>query len=98
MTKETILDYLTKHKKELQQKYQIEKIGIFGSYARGEAHKNSDIDILYSLKDDFKFTFDQYIEFENRLKKAFGTKVDLVNSKKLNPLIKLGAKKDFIYV
>lgn len=93
-----ILDYLTKHKKAFQERYNIEKIGLFGSYARGEAYEKSDIDILYSLKDGTKLTFDDYIEFENVLKKAFETDIDLINSKKLNPLIKIEAKKDFIYV
>ncbi len=98
MTKEDILDYLKTHKTELQKKYHIEKIAIFGSYARDEATKESDIDILYSLKDGFSFTFDQYLELEERLKKVFGTKVELINSKKLNPLVKLRSSKEFIYV
>jgi len=42
MTKEAIINYLTSHKKEFAQKYNIEKIGLFGSYARGEAEENSD--------------------------------------------------------
>jgi len=34
MTKKEILEYLSSHKKEFQKKYEIEKIGLFGSYAR----------------------------------------------------------------
>jgi predicted nucleotidyltransferase len=54
MTKETILDYLTKHKKELQQKYQIEKIGIFGSYSRDEEKEHSDIDIFVKMNQQIR--------------------------------------------
>ena len=37
---------LAKAKPELQKKYPISELGIFGSYARGEADENSDIDVL----------------------------------------------------
>jgi uncharacterized protein len=40
---ETIIQ---KHKKELEEKYGLKEIGIFGSYVRGEQLQNSDIDIL----------------------------------------------------
>ncbi len=36
MTKENILSYLTQHKQEFKEKYSVEQIGLFGSYARGE--------------------------------------------------------------
>lgn len=46
MTKEDILDFLKTHKQELQSKYNVEQIGLFGSYARDEATPTSDIDIF----------------------------------------------------
>ena len=98
MTKQQIITYLKAHKKNFLQKYNITTLTLFGSYAREENTKNSDIDILYSLKEGAKLTLDTYIEFENELKKAFNTKIDLINEKKLNPLVKIEAQKDFIYV
>ena len=47
MTEETIINYLTIHKKEFQEKFNVEQIGLFGSYARGEEIEESDIDIDY---------------------------------------------------
>lgn len=41
-----IRSVLSKQKQELRRKYNIKEIGIFGSYARGEQKKSSDIDIL----------------------------------------------------
>lgn len=98
MTKNQIITFLKQNKQNFLNKYHITKIALFGSYARGENRKDSDIDILYSLKEGSKFTFDKYMEFENELKNAFNSKIDLINEKKLNPLIKMQAQKDFIYV
>ena len=64
----------------LYQKYFVEKIGYFGSYARSEQNQNSDIDILVSLKKPLGWEFFDLQEFlENELK----IKVDLVSEKAL---------------
>ena len=52
MTKKEILEYLSSHKKEFQKKFQVEEIGLFGSYARDEAKADSDIDIFVQMKPD----------------------------------------------
>jgi predicted nucleotidyltransferase len=54
MTKTIILDFLSQHKAQIQEKFGIQKIGLFGSYAKNEARDNSDIDIaILSDKKDF---------------------------------------------
>ena len=58
MTKNSILDCLRTHKKELQEKFTVRRIGIFGSHARGDAHPASDIDVLVELDQP---TFDHLI-------------------------------------
>ena len=50
MNLEEIERILAEHKKELYQKYKIKKIGIFGSFARGEQSKESDVDIFVELE------------------------------------------------
>ena len=50
LIQQNILKYLTEHKQEFQEKYNIESIGLFGSYARDEANMASEIDILVSLQ------------------------------------------------
>ena len=55
MTKEEIIDKLVLLKPQLEKEGFIIN-GIFGSYARGDYRENSDIDILYSLKNPHKFT------------------------------------------
>ncbi len=66
-------------------KNKITKAGIFGSYARGEQKKNSDVDIVVTPPKNIGFGF-VGIQFE--LEKALGKKVDLVTYKSLNRHIK----------
>jgi len=46
---------LKEHKKELKEKYKVKKIAIFGSYARSEENKSSDIDILVEFEEQVSF-------------------------------------------
>jgi predicted nucleotidyltransferase len=95
MTKETILDYLTTHKKELQQKYQIEKIGIFGSYSRDEEKEHSDIDIFVKMKPSL---FDM-IALKEQIEKDLQKDVDIIREhKNIKPLLLKMIQKDIIYV
>ena len=48
-TLETILEKLRAHKPKLPRKYPVSHIGVFGSYARGDATSNSDIDIAVEI-------------------------------------------------
>ncbi|MDI6786416.1 MAG: nucleotidyltransferase domain-containing protein, partial [bacterium] len=41
-----ITEVLQEHKAELQKKYGVKELGVFGSYVRGEQKKRSDVDIL----------------------------------------------------
>ncbi len=67
---------LTAHKKELEEKYQVKSIGIFGSVAREEQKKTSDVDILV----DFHEVPDllEFVALERRLEEILEIKVDLV--------------------
>ena len=76
---------LSKHKEELRRKYNVKEIGVFGSYARGEQKKSSDIDILVEFEESigcFKF-----LEMEEYIGKIVGVKVDLVTKNALKPRI-----------
>ena len=68
-------------------KNNVVRAGIFGSYARGEQKKNSDIDILVKI-DDKNFSLLDLITLEMRLKKILGLNVDLVEYEALHHLLK----------
>ena len=73
------------NRKELQQDYGLLKIGIFGSYARDEQDKNSDIDILVEIERPMGLI--KLMGLERRLSGLLNTKVDLVTKKALKPYI-----------
>ena len=93
-TKETIINFLKENKQTIQEKYAVNKIALFGSFARNEATKESDIDILV----DMKYSFDNFFDLKYFLEDAFKTKVDLGKEKNLRLLVKEQIKDELIYV
>ena len=98
MSIEDILEYLKESKSDFEKEFGIDKMAVFGSYARGDNSISSDIDIIYSLKEGKKLSFDRYLELEERLQNRFDSKIDLINEKRLNPLVRIYAQREFIYV
>jgi len=95
-TIDEIKDILAQHKEELEQRYKVKGIGIFGSYARGEQRKRSDVDILVEFEQPlglFKF-----MDLEDYLAALIGTKVDLVSKMALKPRIGEHILKEVVYL
>jgi len=63
-------------------KYNVKKIGLFGSFAKNKQHKKSDIDIIVNFD---KETFDNYMDLLFLLERMFKRKIDLVIEKDLHP-------------
>ena len=93
MNQSEIKNIILSHLKE----YDPLKIGIFGSFARGDNKKGSDIDILVEFKESP--TLLTLIKLENDLSGILGIKVDLVTTGALkNKRIKKSIKKDLIKI
>jgi uncharacterized protein len=84
--KETIIQHL--------QPIRPNKIGVFGSFARGENRAGSDLDILVYLDQANKVSLLDLIGAEQELSEALGIKVDLITERSLNPLIRPYIEKD----
>ncbi len=80
-----IKEILKKHKAELENKYHISEIGIFGSYVKNEQTHQSDIDILVDFSSPISLF--EFINIEEELSKALNRKVDLVSRNALKPHI-----------
>jgi len=84
------LTLLREHEPEIKKRFGVAKIGIFGSFVRGEARPDSDMDVLVTFRKDGE-TFDHYIDCKFYLEDLFGRKVDLVMKgaikKRLKPYI-----------
>ncbi len=85
-------------KHELHEKYQVEKLGIFGSYATDSADKDSDLDILIEFLEEQPEAYRIKNEIRAILEKKFGMKIDLAREKYLKPYFKDEIMKQVIYV
>ena len=71
------LSLLRQHEPEIKRRFGVATIGIFGSFARGEEQKTSDVDILITVRRGKK-SFDNYMGCKFFLEDLFGRRVDLV--------------------
>ncbi len=94
--KEEIIKEIKSKIIRILKKNKIKKAGIFGSYARGEQKKDSDIDILVELHKNASLLdlSGLKIELEDKLNKQ----VDLVNYKYLHPKLKKGILKSEVRI
>ena len=95
-TKEYILSEIQQHKSELR-RLGIVRIGLFGSYVRGEQSEKSDIDILIEFAPD-KENFDNYMTVYDILENLFkNERVEIVTKKGLSPHIGPKILKEVLY-
>lgn len=72
---------------KILRKHGVARAGIFGSYARGEAKKDSDIDILIEVNGK-EFSLIDLVGLEMELKRAIKKKVDLITYKVISPYLR----------
>jgi predicted nucleotidyltransferase len=78
------LKVLKEHENEIQRRFGVKRIGIFGSYARGEEKEKSDVDVLVEFAEP---SFDNFMDLVFFLEDLFGKEVDLVTTRSLSPYI-----------
>lgn len=94
-TKEDLLTFLQNKKSVFQQEFKVQKIGVFGSYAKGTAHDGSDIDIVVELeKPDLYYL----IGIKQAVEEVFGGKVDVVRLRPhMNSTLRKRIEQDALY-
>lgn len=80
----------------LKREFKVKKIGIFGSYVRGDAKDDSDLDILVTV--DLSTDLLSFIRLEDYLTEKLGVKVDLVMKDSLKTHIGKEILKEVVYV
>jgi predicted nucleotidyltransferase len=94
-SREDVLTMLRTKKKELEQKYPIYELGLFGSYARGDYNEKSDIDILVDFDGSVGIKF---IELAHEFEDFFKMKIDLRSRKGIKPRYLPLVEKSLIHV
>jgi uncharacterized protein len=91
-----IKNIIKQNKREIEKKYKVKEIGVFGSFVRGEEKKGSDIDILVEFKEPIGLF--EFMDLEEYLENIFGKKVNLVSKKALKPRIGQYILKEVMYI
>ena len=94
LSKESIKQSLVDNRKTLR-KYGVKRIGLFGSYVRGAATAESDIDFIVELE---RLTFRDYMGLALFLEDLFERNVDLVTATSIKPRLKPYIEKEIEYV
>jgi hypothetical protein len=79
---------------DLAMRFSVRSIGVFGSFARGDAEPESDVDILVELADP---TFDHYMDLKFKLEEVFQRPVDLVMADTVKPRLKPIIEREVVY-
>ena len=72
-----VLTLLRQHESILEERFGVKRIGVFGSFVRGEERPESDLDVLVVFQKDEE-TFDHYMDCKFYLEDLFDRHVDLV--------------------
>ena len=95
LNKEQIIEFLRENKKFLEEEFGVTKIALFGSYARDEQKKTSDIDLLITMKEvDFR----KRLRLKDFLENHFKTKVDVGYFDSVRVFIMRYIQQDLMYV
>jgi predicted nucleotidyltransferase len=84
-SKDRILALIKEHRDTLRA-LGVKKLGLFGSFARGEQHAESDVDFLIEFEPDKK-SFDNFMQLAFLLEDLLGRHVELVTPESLSPYI-----------
>lgn len=91
---DSVVQRIGSMRRELTERFTVNHIGVFGSFARGDAGPESDVDILVELADP---TFDHYMDLKFRLEEVLQRSVDLVMADTVKPRLKPIIEQEVIY-
>lgn len=96
MNRQHALDLLKRSKPELQARFGVTKLALFGSTARDTARGDSDVDVLVAF--DGPATSQRYFGVQFYLEDLFGAPVDLVTEKALRAQLRPFVERDLAHV
>ena len=97
-TKRDILSFLSSNKEIFREQFHITRIGLFGSYARGEQNKESDLDLIVEFEENTQNLYDLKLQLKDFFRSNLGMEVDICREKYIKPWIKKSILQEAIYV
>lgn len=87
-TQTQVLDFLKSQKPFLSTAYQVVKLGLFGSYAKGTQTAGSDVDILVEFEENTPNLLEKRLALEDFFQSKLGLKVDIARERFLRQSIR----------
>ena len=94
-TREEILSLLVQNKSELENRFKVRRLAIFGSYARGDQRADSDVDILVDIDPSIGLEF---VTLADQIEQLLELPVELVSRRAIKPNKLKYIEQDLIYV
>ena len=83
-----ILLYLVTNKSRLEKDYHLKKIGVFGSMARGDQNKKSDIDLIVEFEENTPDLYSIKQQLRDEIQTKFNLPVDICREKYIKPIFR----------
>lgn len=96
MSRDQLLSVLRAHLQDVRRQFGVKRLTLFGSAARDQMQRDSDVDILVEFQGPP--TFDGYMDLKAYLEALLGTAVDLVTEDALKPRMRPLIEKDMVRV
>ncbi|MBI5100380.1 MAG: nucleotidyltransferase domain-containing protein [Nitrospirae bacterium] len=96
LSTDEIITYLNQNRALLNERFGVVRIGIFGSFARGEQSVTSDIDMVVEMEQSRK-NIHSFLKLKRFLEKEMSRDIDLGFEHSLKAAIKEKVKKQIIY-
>lgn len=81
-TRESLIQELRKAKPTLMERFKVQKLALFGSWARGDAGPDSDVDILVDVDPSIGLEF---VTLAEALEELLDIRVEVVSRRAINP-------------
>jgi len=94
-TREEILNLLVQNKLELENRFKVRRLALFGSYARGDQRPDSDVDILVDIDPSVGLEF---VTLAEQIEQLLGLPIELVSLRAIKPNKLAYIKQELIYV
>jgi uncharacterized protein len=97
-TRDQILNFIAQNRNLFREKYHIVRIGLFGSYARGDQNPDSDIDLLVEFEENTQDLYDLKLQLKSFFLSNLGIETDICREKYIKQRIKNAILKETVYV
>jgi hypothetical protein len=96
-TRDQVLTFLSQNKKLFRDDYHIIRIGLFGSYARGDQNGGSDIDLLVEFEEGTENLYDLKLKLKEFIRLKLGMDVDICREKYIKSRMRSSILKETVY-